>query len=294
MCRLVPVPTRRPYVRAACTESSGCPMDPTVLEDHLAVMVEPTGVPTYDFDFGPHFRCRHPVRLDRRLPCVLRVGARADYEGTFAACRDAGLDVVNTPQQHALASELACWYPILRDITPRSRLLDAFPPPADVEAEFGWPVFLKGSRQTSRHSPELSILRSPDEYVAAVAGYERDPILRWQRPVLRQFVELASVPGAVPGKVPPRFEFRTFWWFGKMVGVGRYWYQVPDYGVADLSAGLSMAAVAASRLDVPFLVVDIARTVNGAWTVIECNDAQESGYCAVPPLALWRAILDLC
>jgi len=42
---------------------------------------------------------------------------------------------------------------------------------------------------------------------------------------------------------------------------------------------------------VPFLVVDVAITAKGRWIVIECNDAQESGYAGVSPLALWTSIL---
>ena len=35
-----------------------------------------------------------------------------------------------------------------------------------------------------------------------------------------------------------------------------------------------------------------ARTADGRWIVIECNDAQESGHAGIPPQRLWRAVLD--
>ena len=47
----------------------------------------------------------------------------------------------------------------------------------------------------------------------------------------------------------------------------------------------------ASRLAVPFLVVDFAKCSDGRWIVIECNDAQESGYTGIPLYNLWRQIL---
>ena len=57
-------------------------------------------------------------------------------------------------------------------------------------------------------------------------------------------------------------------------------------------ADIAVAEDAATRLRVPFLVVDFARTLDGRWIVIECNDAQESGYAAVHPASLWRSVLQ--
>lgn len=56
--------------------------------------------------------------------------------------------------------------------------------------------------------------------------------------------------------------------------------------------GLALAQEAGARLKVPFLVVDFVKTTEGRWTVIECNDAQESGYAAVDRVSLWRENLQ--
>jgi ATP-grasp domain, R2K clade family 3 len=78
-----------------------------------------------------------------------------------------------------------------------------------------------------------------------------------------------------------------------LVGCGHYWYQLPAYQSDDLDHGLAVACEAARRVQVPFLVVDIARRLEGGWIVIECNDAQEAGYVGLPPQLLWRSILDI-
>lgn len=158
---------------------------------------------------------------------------------------------------------------------------------------FSFPIFIKGARQTSQHNPELSIIRSPAHYADISLNYHNDPILHWQQIVLREFVELAPAPGSVPGKVRPSREFRSFWWNGHCVGWGQYWYQLPPYSTDGIDEGLSLAQEAASRLNVPFLVIDIAKTIGGKWIIIECNDAQESGYSSISPQVLWRNILDL-
>ena len=56
--------------------------------------------------------------------------------------------------------------------------------------------------------------------------------------------------------------------------------------------GFAVAREAALRLDVAFVVVDIAQALDGRWIVIECNDGQESGYAGVSPLGLWQAIIS--
>lgn len=263
------------------------------IDNVLGVIASPVGVGVYDFDFGLHFRCSHPYEFSPGTPAVLRIGAIQDYPTAYREKEEWGLRLLNTPQEHVLASELEAWYPHLSDLTPLTQIYDALPEASVIEAQLGWPVFIKGSRQTSRHDPELSIAQNQEQYERIKVRYQEDDILSWQRPVVRQFIQLESVAGQVPGKIRPSLEFRSFWLCGTCVGVGRYWYQVPDYHTPDLEKGLAIAGEAAARLGVPFLVVDFAKTADGEWIVIECNDAQESGLAAIPPQVLWSEVIRL-
>lgn len=262
------------------------------IENSLYVISGPTGVATYDFDFETHFSCKHPYMIQEKGTCVLRMGAIADYAKTYAAWQANGLVSVNSPEQHALASELENWYPLIKELTPFTEVYDSLPSVEEIENRFSWPIFLKGSRQTSKHNPELSIIHDRGHYARAVQLYRNDAILHWQKPAVREFVPLESVAGNVVGKISPSMEYRSFWWQGECVGWGRYWYQVCPYECADVSAGLAVAAQAAARLPVPFLVIDFARTADDRWIVIECNDAQESGYAGVPVIAMWKRVLQ--
>jgi hypothetical protein len=262
------------------------------IEDKLVVISETTGAMVYDFDFDLHFRCTHPHRFVNREWCVLRIGPILDYEYEFRKAADWDIRLINSPAEHLRASELEAWYPTLADLTPRSKVFANLPPVDEIKACFTWPIFLKGSRQTSKHSLDLSVITNAEHYQRAVAIYQSDPILHWQRPVVREFVPLVPVAGHVPGKINPSLEFRSFWWHGQCVGWGEYWYQVPHYEAPDIHLGLSVAEEAAKRLQVPFLVVDFGKTIDGRWIVIECNDAQEAGYSAIHPQSLWRRVLD--
>lgn len=261
------------------------------VEDRLLIIVETVGIPVYDFNFDLYFRCGHPSSFASEELSVLRIGPILDYKRQFAEKADMGLRLLNSPVEHARASELETWYPILADLTPKSRVFANLPTVNEIEAEFRWPVFLKGSRQTSKHDPRLSIITNGEHYRWASEAYLSDAILSWQRPVIREFVPLVPVKGHVPGKIAPSLEFRSFWWHGKCVGWGNYWYQVPNYEAQDVGDGLRVAEDAARRLQVPFLVIDFAKSTDGRWIVIECNDAQESGYAAISPQLLWRSVL---
>lgn len=269
--------------------------DLLLVEDMLWMLVAPTGQGIYDFPFDRFFACRHPYQLPERLVAVARAGAWNDYDARYRELEAEGIRLVHSPEQHLLASELPHWYPRLTDLTPRSLWFDEPPEAETVGRELGWPVFVKGERQTSRHRKSLSILEGPDDFRRAMEVYARDRILHWQRVVCREFRPLRRVEEAAPDRIPSSFEFRTFWWRGELVGWGPYWWQGSPYAASaeEQAAALVPAREAARRLAVPFLVVDVAQEVSGRWIVIECNDGQESGYAGISPFTLWRNILEV-
>lgn len=270
-------------------------LDIFLLEDVVWIAAAKIDVPRYDFAFETFFACRHPVYRPEQIEAVGRFGVTDDYADLYNSLKADGVLLIHTPEQHLLASELTHWYPLLEDITPRS-LWFAEPPSAEeIEKHFSYPVFVKGSRQTSKHKADLSIIRSRAEYEFVASEYRNNPILHWQPFVCREFAELRPVPiKQTTEKIPPSFEFRTFWWRGECVGSGVYWADFASYSWVDAEkfSALEVARKAAERLGVVFLAVDVAQTANGEWIVIECNDAQESGYAAVAPIVLWQSIVD--
>ena len=268
------------------------------VEETAWVWARPTGMPTYDFAVDRHFACRRPWRVEGEVTAILRAGATGDYAGRFDTLLRRGVRAIHDPAEHARASLLPHWFPPLSDLTPRSEWHDDFPPAADVEDRLGWPVFLKGERQTSRHRAATSVVGSAEDYERARQLWADDPILRWQRVVVREFVSLrpadARAAPAGPGVIPASFEFRAFCWRGEVVGVGRYWTGAAyDAATADeLRAVADLAREAAGRVGVAFLAVDVAQAADGRWIVVECNDGQDAGYAGVRPLPMWRRLLD--
>lgn len=266
-----------------------------LLEDAVWVWTRPVGLPIYDFAFDQVFACRRPWDRPREVETIARAGALDSYEASYADLLAEGVRLVHSPDQNLQATRLPRWYPLLEDLTPRSVWTSGPPDPQQIGDELGWPVFMKGVRQTSRHQRKLSIIAGPEAMRRALEEYARDPVLGWQDVVCRSLAPLRPVEDPDPERIPSSYEFRTFWWRGELAGCGRYWWQGIDYDLTPDERGpaLAIAREAARRVDVPFLVVDIAQRTDGAWIVIECNDGQESGYAGVSPLSLWQEVVRI-
>ena len=80
-----------------------------------------------------------------------------------------------------------------------------------------------------------------------------------------------------------------------MVEIGQYWTEANKIklSINEEKELVNLAEEVARIIDVPFLVIDIAKLENGAWKVIELNDAQESGYAGVSKFNLWKNILEI-
>ena len=186
-------------------------LDLFLLEDLIWIVTAPVGVPNYDFPFHTFFACRHPWHRPAHITAIGRFGVTNDYAELYTQLAATGVTLIHSPQQYARASELPQWYPLLSDLTPRSVWFDQPPPVTAIEEHFAWPIFLKGSRQTSRHRAALAIIRSPQDYAAALEHYQRDRILRRQPVVCQELIPLRPVSSPASVTIPPSFEFRTFW-----------------------------------------------------------------------------------
>ena len=265
-----------------------------LVESMLWIAEKKINVPAYDFQFSPLFQVARP-RFEGIMPVVGRLGALDSYEAMYEACLEYGFELINNPAQHHKASELEHWYPDIEELTPKSVVFEHAPTVDEILEHFAFPVFIKGNRQTAKHNPALAIAHNEAALKSILKAYQQDNILHWQKLVCREYVPLQLLDYQVAHTVPLSFEFRTFWWKSQLVGAGRYWAQFLEYNwtPAQQAAALGIASIAAQRLQVPFLVIDLALTAEGKWLIIECNDGQESGYCGVNAWEMWRRVLEV-
>ncbi len=264
------------------------------LESSIWIANKEIHVPAYDFKFEPLFKVSRP-RIENNVNTIGRIGAVSDYTKTYKTFLGYGYKLINTPQQHILASELESWYPLIANLTPKSKVYEEFPSLEEFYKNFTFPVFIKGNRQTSKHNFKLSVAKTEDELLNIKEAYKKDSILHWQKIVIREFINLKPIENSAKDKVQLSYEFRTFWWKKELVGAGHYWSQYSKYNWTENEAeeAIKVARSAVELLNLPFVAIDLALTVTNKWIIIECNDAQESGYCGVNPTELWRNIIQI-
>lgn len=266
----------------------------TQVEKSIYILEKRLDLPGYEYDFQKYFACNHPQYWDGEIIAIARIGATNDYPKRYHELLDYNIRLIHTPEEYLKTSFLPSWYPIIKEYTPRSKWYDTFPSLSEVEKHFSFPIFIKGERQTNRHARNKSIINNPKELNDLELIWENDPILHWQKIVVREFISLELVIPDNGLAMPKALEFRTFWWKNNCVSIGNYWTS-EQYSISesDKASMLSVAEKTSILLETSFLVIDMAKTINGDWIVIEVNDGQDAGFAGNNPFHLWSNIIQI-
>lgn len=260
----------------------------------IAVLNKRTGNDVYDFDFRNHFDCKSVVsEIDS--PVLLHIGAVEDYEGLEEMIESMGMKLLVHNAEHLRCSTIEKWYPAIKDRTPFTKIYDELPDVNELLKDFSFPVFIKGNRQTNRHNKSQCIIENAEAYENLKKVWKRDSILSWQKVAVREYVKLQTIDDtSYPEMVPISYEFRFFCFEGKCIAYGPYWYMGNKYAMSpeDEKVAVELSEWAAHKVATCFIAVDLAKTDNGEWIIIEVNDAQESGFVGVSPLPLWKNTID--
>lgn len=261
---------------------------------NVAILNRKTGNDVYDFDFRNNYECKSVVS-EIGPPVVLHIGAVENYAEVERILESLGMKLLICEAEHLLCSTIEKWYPALKEKTPFTIIYDELPPVEDLLKDFSFPVFIKGNRQTNRHKKSQCIIEDADRYDALRNEWGRDRILSWQKVAVREYIPLQVIDkDSFPDMVPISYEFRFFYFEGKCMAYGPYWYMGGNYSLPDneLQNVLKLTDWAAQRLGVIFPAIDVAKTASGEWIIIEVNDAQESGFVGANPLVLWNSTIN--
>lgn len=261
---------------------------------NIAILYRKTGNDVYDFNFRNNFECRSIIsEID--VPVLLHIGAVEDYAGIEAALEELGMRLLVYEEEHLRCSTIEKWYPVLKEKTPFTKVYDELPSVEELLKDFTFPVFVKGNRQTNRHRKSQCIIDNEDQYNSLREEWKQDKVLSWQKTVVREYVPLQTIDAdSFPDMVPISYEFRFFYFEGRCMAYGPYWYMGKQYSLpeSELREVLKLTDWAAEKLGVIFLAIDVAKTESGEWIIIEVNDAQESGFVGINPRILWNNTID--
>jgi ATP-grasp domain, R2K clade family 3 len=235
-----------------------------------------------------HFRVveqRTHVRAGELV--ILRYSALPWNQELCHDLEEIGAEPINTYRQHCYVADLRNWYYDVGDFTPRTWFaLDQIP-------RDGGPFILKGATNSKKHF--WSSLMYAENAKAATDVFVRltqDGYVGHQPIYIRQYVPLHNLGKGLNG-LPISEEYRFFILDKQVVGSGFYWSSHSE----DLSQQYKSDAVPRDFLSkiieivsqhIRFWVVDIARTAEGDWLVVELNDGCQSGLSDVDPHELYR------
>lgn len=264
------------------------------ITSEISVATKRVNVSSYDFDFRAYFQVKTIIG-ETRSNLILRIGAINDYEKVYSYFAETGLYLINSIEQHNKISLLPNWYEDIKEFTPRSRVFETLPTFGQIRNEFEFPIFLKGERQTHKHKKELCVAENKSQFESILIAWKTDPILNWQKMIVREFVDLKPIEKERANQLNKSFEVRVFVWFGKILSIGQYWESENRIQLnrIDENKITEMVEIVYEKLLVPFMVVDFGKTIHDEWIIIELNDAQESGYAMNSKLNLWNNLVNL-
>ena len=217
------------------------------------------------------------------------------YTAIYRAALAKRIRLLNDPVEFQRAMEFDLFYPLIRDLTPRSVLVQAADQCPVATASLGYPVFVKGLVKSRKQEGWAAcVAHDDDELLARVIEVLAQPYRSHGKAVVRQLVRLRHTRTSQDG-FPFGREYRVFLYNGQPLAHGYYWEgedALRALTPEETRAVLALAVTAARRLAVPYLVADIGQLETGEWVVIEVGDAQFAGHNDISTLALWNALLN--
>jgi len=218
------------------------------------------------------------------------------YTAIYEAALTRNIRLVNTLDQYQTAMEFDRFYPLLGDLTPKSRIITAPDQVATAASELGFPLFVKGAVKSNKEQGWRACVAETMPELISIAD---DLFVREQRSrgrvILRTLARLRTIATDYQA-FPLGREYRVFVYQNCVLAYGFYWDEYADsikLSSGEQQAIQTLAVEAARRVGTPFIAVDIGQLESGDWIVIEVGDGQFSGLSQVPVFELWSQLKDL-
>lgn len=232
------------------------------------------------------------------------IPSQAKYEAVYRAAAEKNICLVNDPCQHQTALEFDRYYPLLGDLTPLSMTITSVNESKEAGIKLGFPVFVRGAVKSNKTLGwDACVANNPEELSYIVEQILSLPHRARGRAIVRKLVKLRS-RSMMPGNFPRTREYRLFVYRDSLLGrlrqrvlaCGYYWDEFEDefeLTATDRSSLNELAIAAATRVNVPYIIVDVGQLESGDWIVIEVGDAQFAGMSHVSIPELWSHLAGI-
>ncbi len=201
--------------------------------------------------------------------------------------------LVNTHAQHLYVADMKGWYADLEGLTPKTYFsLEAFKRTATGSGSY----VLKGRTNSKKQQWNTHMFaKSARDVDAVYARLSDDSFIGNQDIYIREFVPLRAFGEGIRG-LPITEEYRFFVLDGEVLASGCYWSQFPEiaeeHGLnpSQVDAAWLRGVIDKIKARIRFFVIDVARTAEGGWMVVELNDGCMSGLSDVSAEALYAGL----
>jgi hypothetical protein len=254
--------------------------------------IERLGQPYVLVDHGALVRGDDPARVVRGVPVQLEIATGfyrgwmvtpTQYRVLYEALMGRNVRLINDPDQYRHCHHLPECYPIIERLTPRSvwltgdlgidRMMEVLTPFGDR------PVIIKDFVKSRKHEwseacfiPSASDRDAVERVVRRFVDLQGDDLNEGL--VFREFVEFRPVGVHPKSGMPLTEEYRCFWLDAQPLFCSAYWEGAQYYMTYP---PLEFFAETAAAVQSRFFTMDVARRVDGGWTIVELGDGQVSG-----------------
>lgn len=204
-----------------------------------------------------------------------------------------GAKLINSFHEHRWCADLGAWYPVLKDLT-----FESWSRVEDIPFGEDGPFVVKGETNSRRQLWKTHCFAESRRDLGYVIGnLLQDSLIQYQQLWIRKFVPLHSYGTDVVG-MPINEEYRIFFLDGKELARGFYWIS-HEYMLFEAGKTADPASIPQEFVEeignrilpyATFVAVDVARTAEGDWKVVEVNDGCMAGCCGVNPRRLYKAL----
>lgn len=203
-----------------------------------------------------------------------------------------GGKMINSYLQHRYIADLGNYYRDIKCLTPTTwNNLDQIP--------FEGPFVVKGETNSKKFEwDKMMFAQNKNDVVRIYCDLQNDSMICQQTIYIRKFVKLKTLLIGLRN-LPITEEYRFFVCNNKIISGGYYWSNyVDEFKDLDLNPNnvpedFLNEVISCVGKNCNFYTIDVAKTQNGNWIVIELNDGQMAGLSENDPNILYKKMKNV-
>ncbi len=207
--------------------------------------------------------------------------------------------LVNSYSQHRFVADLASWYPLFEDLTPKTWFsLEEFNDNISFSESRKSSFVLKGETNSRKQLWSTHMFAKTSVEVVDVYGrLLDDSLISHQNICIRLFENFKKYGTQING-MPVIKEFRIFVYRGSIVSKGFYWSNFideinPKPDSKEIPEDFLQDIINRVGDKINFWVMDVAQREDGEWRLIELGDAQMAGLSCNEPEEFYKNLYTI-